>query len=219
MAKPGTKPSSNRKGNLVSDHGQEARNVLSRADVLTTAMLAGAGVAAGGALLGGLADGAASQPSRKQDVEILNFALLLEELQAAFYADALQRGSLKGELQQFAEQVGAQEEEHADLVRKALGDDARRPPAFDFADATGDPNTFARTARELEDLGVAAYNTQAPNLTKEALGAAARIVSVEARHAAWIRNLLGDNPAPFASEPRASAAEVTKALNATGFLG
>ena len=47
MAKLGTKPSSNRKGSLVSDHGQEVRNVLSRADVLTTAMLAGAGVAAG----------------------------------------------------------------------------------------------------------------------------------------------------------------------------
>jgi rubrerythrin len=219
MAKLGTKPSSNRKGSLVSDHGQEVRNALSRADVLTTAMLAGAGVAAGGALLAGLADGAASQPSRKQDVEILNFGLLLEELQAAFYADALQRGSLTGELRQFAEQVGAQEEEHADLVRKALGDDARRPPAFDFGDATADAKSFGRTARELEDLGVAAYNTQAPNLTKEALGAAARIVSVEARHAAWIRDLLGENPAPFASEPRASAEEVTKALNRTGFLG
>ncbi len=219
MAKLGTKPGSNRKGRLVSDHGQEVRNSLSRADVLTTAMLAGAGVAAGGALLGGLADGAASQPSRKQDREILNFALLLEELQAAFYADALQRGSLTGELRQFAEQVGAQEEEHADLVRQALGDDVRELPAFDFGDATGDAKTFGRTARELEDLGVAAYNTQAPNLTKDALGAAARIVSVEARHAAWIRDLLGENPAPFASEPRASAEEVTKALNRTGFLG
>ena len=146
------------------------------------------------ALLGGLADGAASQPSRKQDVEILNFGLLLEELQAAFYADALQRGSLKGELRQFAEHVGAQEEEHAELVRKALGDDARRIPAFDFGDATGDAKTFGTTARELEDLGVAAYNTQAPNLTKDALGAAARIVSVEARHAAWIRRPVGREP-------------------------
>ena len=85
-------------------------------------MLAGAGVAAGAALLGGLADGAASQPSRKQDVEILNFGLLLEELQAAFYADALQRGSLKGELRQFAEHVGAQEEEkHAELRPQGAG--------------------------------------------------------------------------------------------------
>jgi rubrerythrin len=204
---------------LVTDHGQEVRSALSRADVLTTAILAGAGVAAGGALLGGLADGAASKPSRKQDIEILNFGLLLEELSAAFYADALQRGSLSGELRRFAEQVGGQEEEHADLLRQALGDDARRLPAFDFGDATGDAETFGRTARDLEDLGVAAYNTQAPNLTKETLGAAARIVSVEARHAAWIRDLLGENPAPDASEPRASAAEVTEALNRTGFVG
>jgi hypothetical protein len=219
MAKLGTKPGSNRKGSLVTDHGQEVRNALSRADVLTTAMLAAAGVAAGGALLGGLPDGAASKPSRKQDIEILNFGLLLEELSAAFYADALQRGALTGELRRFAELVGGQEEEHADLLRQALGDDARRLPAFDFGDATGDAKTFGRTARDLEDLGVAAYNTQAPNLTKDTLGAAARIVSVEARHAAWIRDLLGENPAPNASEPRASAAEVTEALNRTGFVG
>ena len=146
-----------------------------------------------------------NQLTEKQDVEILNFALLLEELQAAFYADALQRGSLTGELQQFAEQVGAQEEEHADLVRKALGDDARRPPAFDFGDATGDPNTIARTARELEDLGVAAYNTQAPNLTKDALSAAARIVPVGVgtpaaptpRGEFYVRNRLTSYRSPF----------------------
>ena len=53
------------------------------------------------------------------------------------------------------------------------------------------PERFEPTALKLEDLGVAAYNAQAPNLTKAALAAAARIVSVEARHAAWIRDVRG----------------------------
>ena len=59
---------------------------------------------------------------------------------------------------------------------------------------------------KLEDLGVAAYTAQAPNLTKGTLKAAARIVSVESRHAAWIRDLRGINPAPDAAEPPLDAA-------------
>ncbi len=169
-------------------------------------------------LLAGLPQDAGSKPSKKQDAEILNFVLVLEALQAAFYDDALNRGSLSGELLEFAQEVGAQEHEHGDFVRQALGSAAREAPKFEFGEATASPRAFGKTALELEDLGVAAYNAQAPNLTPGALAAAARIVSVEARHAAWIRDLLGDNPAPFASEPRKSAKAITAALNRTGFV-
>jgi Ferritin-like domain len=192
--------------------------LLSRSDALRAGVLAGCGTVAGGVLLAGTPQGAASKPSKKQDAEILNFVLVLEELQAAFYADALDRGSLSGELLEFAEEVGTQEREHVDFVRGALGSAARDAPAFDFGDATASAQRFGRTALELEDLGVTAYNAGAPNLTSEALGAAARIVSVEARHAAWIRDLLGKNPAPFASEPRKSAKAVAAALDRTGFV-
>ncbi len=54
----------------------------------------------------------------------------------------------------------------------------------------------------LEDLVVSTYNGQAVNLTPASLKAAARIVSVEARHAAWIRSIVGDVPA---MEPTDSA--------------
>lgn len=192
--------------------------LLSRSDALRAGALAGGGAVAGGLLLAGVPQRAASKPSKEQDAEILNLVLVLEELQAAFYEDAVGRGSLSGELLEFAEEVGSQEREHVDFVRGALGSAAREAPAFDFGDATTSAGRFGRTALQLEDLGVTAYNAGAPNLTSEALGAAARIVSVEARHAAWIRDLLGKNPAPFASEPRRSVKAVTAALNRTGFI-
>ena len=106
---------------------------------------------------------------------------------------------------EFAEIVGAHERAHIAFIRKALGDKARKPPKLDFGDDTATAESFTDVALKLEDLGVAAYNAQAPNLTKGALAAAARIVSVEARHAAWIRAIAGVTPAPDASEPPVSA--------------
>ena len=52
----------------------------------------------GGVVLGEHAEPALSRPSATQDAEILNFALLLEHVQSAFYAEALQRAGLTGEL-------------------------------------------------------------------------------------------------------------------------
>ena len=95
---------------------------------------------------------------------------------------------------------------------------AREEPRFDFGEATRDPEEFRDTAVAIEDLAVAAYNGQAGNLTKGALEAAAKIVSVEARHAGWIRAIAGMNPAPDATEAAKTAAEVTAAVNNTGFV-
>ena len=103
-------------------------------------------------------------------------------------------------------------------MRQALGAAAKDLPEFDFGDATASATAFRQAAIELEDLVVQAYNAQAPNLTKGTLAAAATIVSVEARHAAWIRDLSGKNPAPFASEPQKSPKAINQALNDTGFI-
>jgi rubrerythrin len=191
---------------------------MTRAALFEGALLAGGGVVVGGVVLGGLPDFAASKPSPEQDAEILNFALLLEHVQAGLYADALARGTLSGELREFARRVGAQEREHIAFIRKALGKAARREPELDFGEDTASPERFTETAFKLEDLGVAAYNTQAPNLTKDTLAAAAKIVSVEARHAAWIRAIAGENPAPDAAEPTASAKRVANTLEGSGYV-
>jgi hypothetical protein len=70
----------------------------------------------------------------------------------------------------------------------------------------------------LEDAGVAAYNGQAANLTRDVLGPAAEIVSVEGRHAAWIRDILGLEPAPRAADAGAESAAIVRELQASGLL-
>jgi hypothetical protein len=161
---------------------------------------------------------AAAAPSPEQDRKILNFALVLERLQAAFYEEGLARASLTGELREFAEIVGGHERAHVEFLEKALGDAARPSPRFDLSAATRDERVFGQTARMLEDAGVAAYNGQAANLTKDVLGPAAEIVSVEGRHAAWIRDILGLEPAPRAADAGAESAAIVRQLQASGLL-
>jgi Ferritin-like domain len=186
--------------------------------VLKRAAVAGGTLAAGGVLAAELAGFAHSAASPRQDVRILNFALLFEYLTAAFYAEALDRGALRGELRQFAETVGEHERAHVRFLRNALGGQARAAPRFVFGRATSNADRFLATAVTLEDTGVSAYNGQAANLTPDALAAAAKIVSVEARHAAWIRDIAGETPAEDATDAPLSAERVTAILRRTGFI-
>lgn len=189
-----------------------------RGDVLRRALVVGSTLALGGVTIGGLPRLALSAPSQSQDVRVLNLVLLLEYLEAEFYAEAARRGRLIGEHRQFARVVGRHEQEHVDFIRKTLGSAAREKPAFSFGTATGEATEFTAAALAIEDLSVAAYNGQAANLTKGALGAAARIVSVEARHAAWIRFIAGKVPAPEPTDEPATAAEAEARIRRTKFV-
>jgi hypothetical protein len=178
----------------------------------------GAAAAAGGAALAVWPRETISARSAKQDAEILKFALLVEDLQAAFYAAALDRGKLNGELLQYAQVVSEHEEAHADHIRTALGSGAPAAPKFDFGDSVDTAAKFATTAIKLEDLGLSAYNGAAPSLTSSALADAARIVSVEARHVSWIRDIVGKVPAPRPTDKAISAKQAQAAIQATGFV-
>jgi hypothetical protein len=192
---------------------RSTRRVLVRSGVIV-----GGALAAGGAMLGWGAGTAEPAPSRALDEKIFNFALLLERLQATFYTEAVNAGALRGELLEFAEVVGGHEREHVDFLEEALGNRASKTPTFDFGSATQDRQKFLDAAVLLENTGVAAYNGQAANLTKKSLAAAAEIVSVEGRHAAWISDLAGRDPAPRAADPGATADNVADTLEATGFI-
>jgi hypothetical protein len=189
-----------------------------RAEAFGRVLAAGGGIAVAGVTIAVVADPAGSKPSPAQDVAILNFALLIEYVQAGFYTDALRRGHLTGERAEFARTVRGQERAHVAFLRKALGAKARKPPKLDFGDDTTSPDRFTDAALKLEDLAVVGYNAGAPNLTKAALASAAKIVSVEARHAAWIRAIAGVTPAPDAAEPQVSAARVLKTLEGSGYI-
>jgi hypothetical protein len=181
-------------------------------------------VAGGSFALAGLGFAAASErgvaaaPSPEQDVRILNFLLRLEYAQQALYEEAVAAGALRGELRQFAEVGGDQDAKHVDALRALLGDEAQAKPTFDFGDAVRSPGRFTAAALTLEETASAAYIGQAANLTKDRLPDVARIVAVEARHAAWIRAIAGRNPAPHAADPAKTVQQVMKTLARTGFV-
>jgi hypothetical protein len=149
-------------------------------------------------------------------VSVLNFALAFEELQADFYARALRSGSLRGEWLQFAHVVGGHESAHVAFLRRALGSAAKPAPRFALTQPPGDLTEFQRVTIGLEDVAVALYNGQAENVSKKTLAAAAEIVSVEARHASWARDLAGQTPAPVASDQPADLAQVRARLSRLG---
>ena len=79
-------------------------------------------IAAAGLGLGALPAGLAlAQGTPKSDVKILNYALTLEYLEAAFYAEAVSKGKLSGIAAKFAQVVAAHEAAHVDALQKALG--------------------------------------------------------------------------------------------------
>jgi hypothetical protein len=197
----------------VGEAETRSRAALLRLGAASAGALAGFGfLASGGARL------AASATSAAQDARVLNLVLELEYLENAFFAEARSRGRLRGELRRFASVVGGHEQEHVTFLKKALGSNALAEPAFDFGDSTSDRDRFVATAIELEDLSVAAYNGQATNLTPKTLAAAARIVSVEARHAAWIRDIDGKSPAAKPTDTPLTEAQVRRAIKKTGFV-
>jgi hypothetical protein len=191
---------------------------MTRVDLVRRGSVGGLAVVGGAALLSLQAEAAGREPSAALDRKILSFALQLEYLQAAFYAAALDAGSLSGEVLEFAQTVGGHEQEHVDYLKSALGAAAGAEPRFDFGSTVRDQRSFLDAATLLENTGVAAYNGQAANLTKKSLAAAAAIVSVEGRHAAWVSSLAGGDPAPRAADPGATAAAVTTTIKRTGFL-
>ena len=188
-----------------------------RGDVLRRAGMVGAGVAGGGILLAALVPEA--RAATKRDVSILNFALTLEYLEAAFYTEAVKMGALDGETLRFAQVVGAHERAHVAFLRKALGSAAVKRPSFNFRGTTEDQATFQATAIVLEDTGVRAYAGQAGRLDSAALlTAAVQVHSVEARHASWMRHIVGQRPAPRAFDPPLTMAQVLAAVKQTRFI-
>ncbi len=197
-----------------------------RASFLRKAGVGVGALAVGGAFAGAIPSVARGQAIPQSDIAILNFALTLEYLEAAFYAQANQNKVLKGELNRYSTVLAQHENTHVQFLRKVLGAKAVAKPKFDFKDTVTDPAKFAATAQVLEDTGVHAYLGQVPNIkTKAVLIGAGRILPVEARHAAWIRDIRfsggttpDTTPAPGAFEDGFSKAKILAAVNATGFI-
>jgi hypothetical protein len=206
-----------------------------RSTFLRNGALAGAGAVVGASVFGlpsiAQAKISTKNKSTKNDIKILNYALTLEYLEAAFYKAAVDQDQFASpELKQFAQVVAVHEKEHVDFLKKGLGKAAVKAPKLDTsAVATAiSAQNFGATAKALEDAGVAAYAGQGPNIkTRAYVTAALSIHSVEARHAAWIRYILGggavgakpaDYPAPKTFDKARSEAGTLKLVTSTGLL-
>jgi hypothetical protein len=115
--------------------------------------------------------------------------------------------------------VGAHERAHVKALQGLLGAGAIKRPRYDFQGVTENQSEFRETAVAFEDLAVAAYKEEAPRIQNpEYLAAAIRVHSVEARHAAWIRQLVGALPAPDAFDEPKSRKTVGKLVASTDFV-
>jgi Ferritin-like domain len=133
------------------------------------------------------------------DVDILNFALTLEYLEADFYKQAAKL-DLESEIMDIVTEFGDHEAQHVDAIMGTvtkLGGKPAAEPTFTFP--MKDQASFLKLAQTLEDTGVSAYNGAGPLIqSKDVLAAAGSIVQIEARHAAAIRLKNGETPAPEA---------------------
>lgn len=157
-------------------------------------------------------------------VDVLNYALTLEYLEAAFYKEGnSSSGLIPAEYRALFRTIGGHETAHVLLLKSALGSAAVKAPAVDFtaggkyADVFSNFETFATLSATFEDLGVAAYKGQAGALLgTPVLTTALQIHSVEARHAAAVRPIIGKAPSPDAFDKPKTMKQVLAA--ATPFL-
>ena len=194
-----------------------------RAGLLRKAAFGAGAVVASGGVAGALANDVFAATPPASDIAILNFALTLEFLEAEFYTQADRNNRLTGQAELFAGVVGAHERTHVNFLMKALGKKAVKKPKFDFKDTVTNQQKFLQTARVLEDTGVQAYLGQVANIkTKSILRAAGTIVTVEARHAAWVRDIIGKGsaplPAPASFDAPKSKNQILAAVKGTGFI-
>ncbi len=132
------------------------------------------------------------------DLDILNFALTLEHLEARMYADMLAKNVLTGKDLTYLTSFGQHEATHVqaitDTIKKLGGTPVAAKASYNFPafNNRGDILNFAKVA---EDIGVGAYQGAAAAIkNKDVLAAAGSIVQVEARHASIINLLLGLDP-------------------------
>jgi hypothetical protein len=130
----------------------------------------------------------------KDDFGVLNYAYALEQLEAAFYIQVASNppSGFSAIEKQYFQDIQFHEIAHREFFKNALGTAAIGSLAVDFSSINfTDRASVLNAAKAFEDLGVAAYNGAGVRIKTDAyLVLAGKIVSVEARHAAYIRDLI-----------------------------
>lgn len=172
---------------------------LTRGQLLTR----GAALAGAAATLGAMGAAEAMAEGGNVDLEVMQFALLLERMEADFYQRGLNEVSFNSPaVRNMASTFDDNERQHVEAVEqlvRQINGRAGRAPKFDFGDAFSSEDSFVRTAAFFEDTGVWAYNGSTVLIENDDIQQlAGQIVQVEARHAARARRQNGQVPAPRA---------------------
>ena len=154
----------------------------------------------------------------KDDFGVLNYAYALEQLEAAFYIQVASAppAAFSTAERTYFQDIQFHEIAHREFFKKALGTAAIGSlevnfSAINFTDRT----SVLAAAKAFEDLGVAAYNGAGVRIkSADYLLLAGKIVSVEARHAAYIRDLITPGSFSNLSELVSSGANVAGGLDA-----
>jgi len=180
------------------------------------------GTALGGAAMLGALAAPSDAAAQVTDLEILNFGLRFERLQATFYTEAEEIGTIDrmpANKQQWARVLGAHERAHVKIIKQVLGPKAEGRPSFDFGGATETDARFTRTAVAMEDLTVALLAGVTPRVENRSLTSALfGLLTTEARHAAWARHIVGATPAAKAFDEARSLRDVQGVVARTRFV-
>lgn len=197
--------------NIFSEIEQSDPEIYDRLDNRRKAMKQFANVTGKVALasipfaLGSMFQKASASPTSPSDIIIdtLNFALTLEYLESEFYKKAVASGIIPaGNALSALTVIRDHEVAHVNFLKTAITQAGATPVSFTaasfdftakgtFPGVFSDYGTLLAVAQTFEDTGVRAYKGQAPNLISNNayLTAALRIHSVEARHAAHLREM------------------------------
>lgn len=158
----------------------------------------------------------------KNDVDVLNYALTLEHLEATFYREAVAKfdnaaftaAGYQTSVRDYIAAIADHERQHVDALTAAITQLKGKPVGegtYDFGYT--DLPSFLKTAATIEGVGVAAYGGAAQYLQDngDLLTAALTIHGVEARHAAYLNVLTSSSPFPDATNAPLTPAEVLKA--------
>lgn len=164
----------------------------------------------------------AAQTEFESDVDVLNYALTLEHLEAAFYQLVpeyeFQEDGFGNSITDNLTTIGEHETAHVEALTAVITDLGGEPvEALEYDFGVTDTASFLATAAILENTGVSAYDGAAAAIEDPALlTAAGEIVAVEARHAAYLNLVNGELPFPSALETPLTPDEVLEA--AGGFI-